>query len=96
MYGYYTMSLIKWNVEWMKIYMTTCQILQFVICLIHAVYVYYQASGYEFLGGNSGLTGYIPWEMCLDQAFVMLNMLYLFGQFFYKSYIKKANKAKCN
>jgi elongation of very long chain fatty acids protein 4 len=83
MYGYYTMSLLKWSVEWMKIYMTTCQILQFVICLAHAIFVFYQTTY------GDELRGYIPWEMCADQAFVMVNMLFLFGKFFYKSYVQK-------
>ena len=30
----------------------------------------------------------MPLELAFDQAFVMVNMLGLFGQFFYKSYIK--------
>jgi len=87
MYGYYTMSLLKWDVEFMKIYMTTCQLLQFVICLAHATFV-----GYQTLYG-SDLKGYYPVVMCYDQAFVMINMLYLFGQFFYKSYIKNAKRS---
>jgi elongation of very long chain fatty acids protein 4 len=74
MYGYYTLSLLKFPVGFMKIYMTSCQMLQFVICLIHASYVAYYR--------------YVPLELAFDQAFVMVNMLGLFGQFFYKSYIK--------
>eukprot|EP00605_Chrysophyceae_sp_TOSAG23-4_P000898 GSChrysophyteH1.ASY1.ANO1.989.1 assembled CDS len=88
MYGYYTMSLLKWRVEWMKIYMTSCQLLQFVICLVHASYVYYQTTY------GAELRGYIPWEMCADQAFVMVNMLGLFGHFFYKSYIKQRSDGR--
>lgn len=83
MYGYYTMSLLKWKVEFMKIYMTTCQMLQFMVCLVHATFVYYQTTH------GTVLKGYSPWQLSVDQAFVMVNMLYLFGNFFYKSYIAK-------
>ncbi len=80
MYGYYTLALLKIPVDFMKIYMTSAQMLQFVVCLCHASYVaYFQTS---------------PWELCLDQAFVMTNMLYLFGNFFYKSYIAGKSKGK--
>jgi hypothetical protein len=70
----------------MKIYMTSCQMVQFVICLCHACYV-------AFYSKTS------PFELCCDQAFVMTNMLYLFGNFFYKSYIagkkgRETNKTK--
>jgi len=87
MYGYYTMSLLKWDVEFMKIYMTTCQMLQFVICLAHASFVCYQT-----LYGTD-LKGYFPLVLCADQAFVMINMLFLFGHFFYKSYILQKRKS---
>ena len=89
MYGYYTMSLLKWKVEFMKIYMTTCQMIQFIICLGHAVFViYHTAYGTE-------LRGYYPLFLCFDQAFVMINMLFLFGHFFYKSYMQgEKNKDK--
>lgn len=86
MYGYYTMSLLKWKVDFMKIYMTSCQIMQFVICLAHAIFVYYQTTY------GDELKGYIPWEMCADQAFVMVNMLFLFGHFFYKNYLNGKGK----
>ena len=85
MYGYYTLSLLKWKVEWMKIYMTTCQMLQFVVCLIHASFVYYQTTY------GTDLQGYNDPRLCADQAFVMVNMLALFGHFFYKSYMQKSS-----
>lgn len=81
MYGYYTLSLLKFPVGFMKIYMTSCQMLQFVICLIHASYVAYYR--------------YVPLELAFDQAFVMINMLGLFGHFFYNSYIQN-NEGKDN
>jgi elongation of very long chain fatty acids protein 4 len=78
MYGYYTLALLKIPVNFMKIYMTSAQMIQFVVCLCHASYVaYYQTS---------------PFALCVDQAFVMTNMLYLFGKFFYKSYMKSSSK----
>ena len=81
MYGYYTLALLKIPVNFMKIYMTSCQMIQFVICLCHACYVAFYSKT-------------CPFELCCDQAFVMTNMLYLFGKFFYKSYIadKKGGK----
>lgn len=81
MYGYYTLALLKIPVEFMKIYMTSAQMIQFVICLAHASYVAFYSRT-------------CPFELCCDQAFVMTNMLYLFGNFFYKSYVKDKSKSR--
>ena len=88
MYGYYTLSLLKMPVNWMKIYMTSCQMLQFLICLIHAGTVAYLTTSTE------SHKNYIPIELTYDQAFVMVNMLFLFGHFFYKSYVVNSSKSK--
>ena len=81
MYGYYTLALLKIPVGFMKIYMTSAQMIQFVICLAHACYVAFYSRT-------------CPFELCCDPAFVMTNMLYLFGNFFYKSYVKDKGKGK--
>jgi elongation of very long chain fatty acids protein 4 len=79
MYGYYTLALLNIPCPWKK-WITNCQMLQFALCLSHSAYVLYK--------GNS------PMILPLAQAFVMINMLVLFGHFYKKSYIegKKGSK----
>lgn len=72
MYGYYTMSLLQIPCPWKK-WITNCQMLQFAVCLTHASYVFYK--------------GNMPWELSAAQAFVMVNMLVLFGHFYIKTYL---------
>ena len=74
MYGYYTLALLGIDCPWKK-WITNCQMLQFCVCLAHSCYVY--------------LKGNLPKELPLLQAFVMLNMLVLFGNFYVKTYSKK-------
>jgi len=76
MYGYYTLALLKISCPW-KQWITNCQMLQFCACLAHSIYV--------LIKGN------MPWELPAVQAFVMINMLILFGQFYVKAYSKKKN-----
>jgi elongation of very long chain fatty acids protein 4 len=78
MYGYYTMALMNVPCPWKK-QITNCQMLQFCLCLSHSIYVV--------------IKGNMPIELPLAQAFVMINMLVLFGQFYKKSYGKKGAKA---
>lgn len=73
MYGYYTLALLKIPCPWKK-WITNCQMLQFILCFSHACYVYYK--------------GNMPVELPLMQAFVMLNMLYLFSKFYSANYGK--------
>ena len=73
MYGYYTLALLGVPTPWKK-WITTCQMIQFVVCLAHSTYVYFK--------------GNMPMILSYAQAFVMVNMLYLFGKFYQKSYSK--------
>ena len=74
MYGYYLMRLCKIPCPFKK-YLTQMQLIQFVVCFVHACYVMY--------------CGTIQLWLCCVQMFVMLNMLVLFGQFYLKSYNNK-------
>ena len=74
MYSYYLMAALKIACPWKK-YITQAQMLQFVICFAHAVFVLRD--------------GHCPRVLPYSQMFVMANMLYLFGQFYVKSYKKK-------
>jgi elongation of very long chain fatty acids protein 4 len=82
MYGYYTFALLNIPCPWKK-WITNCQMIQFVACLSHSIYVVYK--------------GNMPIELPLNQGFVMVNMLVLFSQFYSKRYrdtkkeIKKSN-----
>lgn len=77
MYGYYTLALLNVPCPWKK-WITNCQMLQFMLVLCHSIYVVYK--------------GNMPIELPLVQAFVMVNMLVLFGQFYVKSYMTKKSK----
>ena len=76
MYGYYTMALLNIPCPWKK-WITKMQLLQFCVCFVHSSYVVYV--------GNMDIV--LP----LAQAFVMVNMLVLFTQFYNKSYNKPKN-----
>jgi len=78
MYGYYTLALLNIPCPWKK-WITTCQMLQFCICLSQSIYVLYK--------------GNMHWSLPAAQAFVMLNMLVLFGKFYKESYVKKPKAA---
>jgi elongation of very long chain fatty acids protein 4 len=73
MYGYYTLALLGVPCPWKK-WITNCQMAQFCLVLSHSCYVVYK--------GNA------PIVLPLAQAFVMINMLVLFGMFYQKKYIK--------
>jgi elongation of very long chain fatty acids protein 4 len=77
MYGYYTLTLLNISCPWKK-WITTCQMIQFCVCFSHSCFVVYN--------GNA------PVILPLAQAFVMVNMLVLFGNFYAKSYGKKGDK----
>ncbi|XP_052258157.1 elongation of very long chain fatty acids protein 5-like isoform X2 [Dreissena polymorpha] len=82
MYLYYGLAVIPALRDklWWKKYITTFQLVQFVITLSHTVYTY--MSGCDFpLWGQYMLMGY------------MVLMLVLFGNFYVQSYIKK--KSHC-
>lgn len=74
MYGYYTLALVGIPCPWKK-WITKCQMIQFVVCLSHSCYAVYN--------GNAKII--LP----LAQAFVMINMLVLFGAFYQKEYSGK-------
>mmetsp|Transcript_150495 Transcript_150495/g.262981 ORF Transcript_150495/g.262981 Transcript_150495/m.262981 type:complete len:316 (-) Transcript_150495:2153-3100(-) len=82
MYSYYLCSLFSMRCPWKK-YLTQMQMIQFVICFSQTVYlgVWGEEEIYPF------------WLVCL-QAFVMLNMLVLFGNFYIQSYKKKGADTK--
>jgi len=73
MYGYYTLALLGVSCPWKK-WITNCQMAQFCLVFSHSCYVVYN--------GNA------PLILPLAQAFVMLNMLVLFGMFYVKKYSK--------
>jgi elongation of very long chain fatty acids protein 4 len=77
MYGYYTLALLNVPCPWKK-WITTCQMIQFCICLSHSIYVV--------------IKGNMPIALPLAQAFVMINMLVLFGNFYKKAYVKTEKK----
>lgn len=77
MYGYYTLALLNVPCPW-KRWITNCQMLQFALCFSHSCYVVWK--------GNA------PIILPLAQGFVMLNMLFLFGRFYIKSYGAKKDK----
>jgi elongation of very long chain fatty acids protein 4 len=77
MYGYYTLALVGIPCPWKK-WITTCQMIQFVVVLCHSCYVTYK--------------GNMPITLPLLQGFVMINMLVLFGQFMKENYGKKTEK----
>lgn len=79
MYGYYTLALLNIPCPW-KRWITNCQMLQFCLCLAHSIYV--------------TIKGNMPIELPLVQAFVMINMLVLFGNFYKKSYLNKKEGKK--
>lgn len=77
MYGYYTMALLNIPCPW-KRWITNCQMLQFAVCLTHAGYVFYRDE--------------MPRGLSYAQAWVMVNMLYLFGRFYAESYGQKKSE----
>jgi elongation of very long chain fatty acids protein 4 len=79
MYGYYTLALLGVPCPWKK-WITNCQMAQFCLVFGHSCYVLYM--------GNT------PIVLALAQAFVMLNMLVLFGMFYVKKYSKHKGDKK--
>lgn len=71
MYGYYTMALLGVPCPWKK-WITNCQMIQFCVCLSHSIFTLY----------NGNANPILP----LAQAFVMINMLVLFGAFYRQEY----------
>ena len=74
MYGYYTLALMNIPCPWKK-WITNMQMLQFMACFIHGLYVLYMQN--------------TPMILPMGQMFVMVNMLVLFGNFYKKTYNKK-------
>merc|ERR1711988_342583 len=82
MYMYYLMSSLGVPCPWKK-NITQLQMLQFVACLAHSLYVLYYQN--------------MPAVLAYVQLWVMVNMLVLFGQFYWQSYkTPKSSKAKKN
>lgn len=82
MYMYYLMSSLGVPCPWKK-NITQLQMLQFLACLAHSLYVLYYQN--------------MPAVLAYVQLWVMVNMLVLFGQFYWQSYkTPKSSKAKKN
>jgi len=79
MYSYYLFALLGISCPW-KQYITQVQLVQFVICLMSAIYCL--------------IMGNYPAYLCFVQIFVMLNMLVLFVDFYKKSYSTKPVKTQ--
>lgn len=79
MYGYYTLALVGIPCPWKK-WITKCQMIQFCLCLGHSIY--------------AAIKGNAPIILPAAQAFVMLNMLVLFGNFYKKAYSGKKEEKK--
>jgi elongation of very long chain fatty acids protein 4 len=77
MYGYYTLALLNIPCPWKK-YITSMQMVQFMICFAHSCY-------HLYLGKTPAL---LAWS----QMFVMINMLVLFGNFYVETYSTKKVK----
>ena len=73
MYAYYLCAVLGDRCPW-KRQLTQMQMGQFCLCFAHSVYVGYLGSDVY------------PRPLTALQAFVMLNMLFLFGNFYAKSY----------
>jgi len=78
MYSYYLISLLGYRC-FFKNYITLAQMLQFVVCAVHAIYCWV----------NQHITSFLP----MLQLFVMVNMLILFGDFYKKAYKPKGGDA---
>jgi elongation of very long chain fatty acids protein 4 len=74
MYGYYTMALLNIPCPWKK-WITNIQMLQFCVCFSQSCYAVYKKN--------------LPIVLPLAQAFVMVNMLVLFGRFYVEKYFQK-------
>ena len=71
LYGYYTLALLNVECPW-KIGLTSLQILQFVVCSVHAMFCMFRSD--------------YPRELLYLDLFVQSNMLILFGRFFCNTY----------
>ncbi|CAD7927998.1 unnamed protein product [Amoebophrya sp. A25] len=79
MYMYYFVAALGVRIPVsVKKAMTRCQLVQFVICFVHACLCWYLAS--------------VPRHVCGLQLYVMVNMLLLFSNFYSKSYTKNSPK----
>jgi len=71
MYSYYLLALLGIQCPW-KQYITQVQLVQFVVCLMSALYCMIRET--------------YPAALCCVQIFVMMNMLVLFVDFYKKAY----------
>jgi len=82
MYSYYLLTSLKLPCPW-KRHVTILQLAQFAVIFVQ--------------GWTAIYLGSTPTWLTLLQQFVMVNMLVLFGHFYYHSYSAKAKaKAKAN
>lgn len=79
MYSYYAMALFSIPCPWKK-HLTIFQMVQFVFCASQSIYVFFK--------------GNVWWFVPALQLFVMINMLYLFSQFYSKKYSKDGAAGK--
>mmetsp|Transcript_3399 Transcript_3399/g.4547 ORF Transcript_3399/g.4547 Transcript_3399/m.4547 type:complete len:313 (+) Transcript_3399:77-1015(+) len=79
MYGYYFLSTLAIPVPWKK-YLTKLQMLQFAVCLVHTLVCSY--------------INLYPRVLAAVEVWVMVNMLYLFNEFYKRAYAAKKAKQK--
>lgn len=81
MYAYFTASSFGINLRMVRQYLTSLQLAQFVIIMAHAVF--------HLLHRNPP---YWPMSTVIIELLLMVNMLVLFGNFFYQQYFAKKDK----
>jgi GNS1/SUR4 family len=81
MYSYYLATLLKLNhVKRLKIYITSLQLMQFIVLTPYSIVVYYPP--------NETVSKYIVQLLCNVYVF---GLVALFGHFYYQSYVAKIN-----
>ncbi|XP_071486804.1 very long chain fatty acid elongase 4-like [Diadema antillarum] len=84
MYGYYFLSALGPSIQpylWWKKYLTSLQLVQFVVVLIHSLIVLYQDCGFP-RGYVYALIAYL------------ISHIILFSNFFHKAYVVKGKKSR--
>ena len=83
MYWYYFVCTVPWlKAPWWKKYLTTLQILQFVVSLVMAVF-FVMAHQSSLAAGHAGCTG---WNAFLASTAFNFTLLGLFMQFYASTY----------
>ena len=90
MYYYFFVCTMKFKPPWWKKYLTSLQILQFVVSLVMAVF-FVQAHQTSLSLGKRGCSG---WNAFLISTAFNFTLLLLFIQFFFVTYSTKKKKPK--